>query len=90
MNNRKNPQMSPQTPAGAGDTGRFPRRQGPSSTFAALLFLVVGVGLLAGAGLYYVVVRPQTWPRAEAVVVSSRVVNPGEPVAASAGNRVPD
>jgi hypothetical protein len=57
------------------------RRSAPSSRFAALLFLVIGVGLLAGAGLayYYMVVRPQSWPRTDAVVVSSRVVNPTNP-----------
>jgi hypothetical protein len=53
----------------------------PSSIFAALLFLAIGLGLLTGAWFAYdyVVVRPQSWPRADAVVVSSRVVNPKNP-----------
>jgi hypothetical protein len=44
-------------------------------------FLVVGIGLLAGAVVAYdlTVRRPRTWPQADATVVSSRVVNPKNP-----------
>ena len=44
-------------------------------------FLLVGIGLLGGAAFWYymVVVRPQSWPRAEAEVISSRVINPSGP-----------
>jgi hypothetical protein len=43
--------------------------------------LCVGVALLAGAALAYyaIVTRPLSWPRTEARVVSSRVVNPVNP-----------
>ena len=74
--------MTPDTAAAdARDARRFWRRRGRSSTFAALLFLVFGAGFLAGAGFayYYIVVRPQSWPRADAIIVSSRVVNPTSP-----------
>lgn len=45
------------------------------------LFVVIGVALLGGsvAWYYYGVQRPLTWPRADAVVVSSRVINPLDP-----------
>ena len=42
------------------------------------IFLVIGLALLGGGGAwyYYQVERPLFWPRVEAVIVSSRVVNP--------------
>jgi hypothetical protein len=45
------------------------------------VFLVIGVALLGGAGAlyYYDVQRPLSWPRNEATVVSSRVINPRNP-----------
>ncbi len=45
------------------------------------LFVLVGLALLAGGGLWYEfeVRRPATWPRVEALVVASRVINPGGP-----------
>ena len=63
------------------NAGGFVRRPAPSTTFAALLFLVIGLGLLAGAGFAYysIVVRPQSWPQTDAVVVASRLVNPTNP-----------
>ena len=44
-------------------------------------FIVIGLGLLAGAAAAYEigVRRPQSWPRTEAEVVSSRVINPKGP-----------
>jgi uncharacterized protein DUF3592 len=65
----------------ARDHGRPIRRSAPSGVFAALLFLVIGLGLVAAAGFayYYMVLRPQSWPRSDALVVSSRVVNPTSP-----------
>ena len=73
--------MTRDDPSDAPAARRFARRQGLSSTFASLLFLVIGLGLLGGAGAayFYVVQRPQTWPTAQAVVVSSRVTNPRGP-----------
>ena len=46
-----------------------------------LVFLVVGLALLAGAAYAYhaAITRPLSWPRADAVVISSRVVNPRKP-----------
>ena len=46
-----------------------------------LVFLVVGLGLLAGGiyAYYAIVVRPASWPQADALVVSSRIVNPKSP-----------
>jgi len=46
-----------------------------------VVFALVGVALLAGAGLaYYVTItRPLAWPRASARIVASRVVNPVNP-----------
>ena len=46
-----------------------------------LVFGLVDLGLLAGGGAtyYFLIQRPLTWPRADAVVVSSRVVNPKRP-----------
>lgn len=46
-----------------------------------LVFLLVGLALLAGAAWAYhaTITRPLSWPRTEAVVVSSRVVNPKKP-----------
>jgi hypothetical protein len=48
---------------------------------AALVFLVVGIGLLLGAAYAYdlIVRQPRTWPQTDALVVSSRVVNPRGP-----------
>lgn len=48
---------------------------------AETAFLVIGLALLGGAGAlyYYDVQRPLAWPRTEATVVSSRVVNPRNP-----------
>src|SRR5262245_10221074 len=45
------------------------------------VFLLVGLALLGsgGAWYYYGVQRPLDWPRAEATVVSSRVINPRNP-----------
>ncbi len=45
------------------------------------VFLAVGAVLLAGAAYAYnaTITRPLSWPRAEARVVSSRVVNPKSP-----------
>ena len=45
------------------------------------VFIVIGAALLAGAALWYEfgVRRPATWPRADAEVVSSRVINPEGP-----------
>ena len=45
------------------------------------VFLIVGLGLLAGAVYAYnvIVVRPQSWPQTDALIVSSRVVNPKGP-----------
>ncbi len=44
-------------------------------------FLLVGLGLLAGASYAYyaIVMRPASWPQVDAHIVSSRVVNPGGP-----------
>ena len=44
-------------------------------------FLLAGLGLLAGAvyAYYAIVVRPAEWPHADALIVSSRVVNPKGP-----------
>ena len=49
------------------------------TSHAALI--VVGLTLLGGSGAtyYYRVQRPLTWPRTQAVVVSSRVINPRDP-----------
>ncbi len=46
-----------------------------------IVFVVVGLALLGGGGAwyYYDVERPLSWPRVEAVVVSSRVINPRNP-----------
>ena len=43
--------------------------------------IVVGLALLGGSGAsyYYGVQRPLSWPRTQAVVVSSRVINPRDP-----------
>jgi hypothetical protein len=48
---------------------------------AGWAFLVLGLLLGAGGAAWYYlkVERPERWPRAAAVVVSSRVVNPGPP-----------
>jgi hypothetical protein len=48
---------------------------------AAAVFLVVGLALLGGGGAWYHygVQRPLAWPRSEATVVSSRVINPRDP-----------
>jgi hypothetical protein len=48
---------------------------------AETVFVVIGVALLGGSGAlyYYSVQRPMVWPRAEATVVSSRVINPRNP-----------
>ena len=45
------------------------------------VFLVVGIGLLAGAGYAYesLVRKPRTWPQTDALIVSSRVINPRGP-----------
>ena len=45
------------------------------------VFLVVGVGLLLGAAYAYerIVRQPRTWPQSDALVVSSRVINPRGP-----------
>ena len=45
------------------------------------LFLLVGLGLLAGGiyAHYAIVLRPAEWPQADALIVSSRVVNPKGP-----------
>lgn len=45
------------------------------------MFLVVGVALLAGGAYAYhaIVMRPLSWPKGDAVVASSRVVNPKRP-----------
>ena len=45
------------------------------------VFLVVGLAMLAGAWVAYdlTVRRPRTWPQTDALVVSSRVVNPRGP-----------
>lgn len=47
----------------------------------ATIFLIIGVGLLLGAAYAYekIVRQPQTWPQSEALVVSSRVINPRGP-----------
>lgn len=47
----------------------------------AMVFLVVGVGLLLGAAYAYdsIVRQPRAWPQSDALVVSSRVVNPRGP-----------
>ena len=44
-------------------------------------FLLVGLGLLAGGiyTYYTIVVRPASWPQADGLIVSSRVVNPKGP-----------
>lgn len=46
-----------------------------------LIFIVAGLLLVAGAGLwvYLSIIQPRSWPQAEALVVSSRVINPGGP-----------
>jgi hypothetical protein len=51
------------------------------SRVVSLIVLIVGLGLLGGAAAayYYIVQRPLAWPKADAVVVSSRVVNPKGP-----------
>lgn len=51
-----------------------------------LAFIGVGVGLLTGAAYWYYagVYLPTTWPRVEAEVVSSRVINPSGPTAYTA------
>jgi hypothetical protein len=54
----------------------------PARTFRLeYIFVVIGVALLAGAAAAYEfsVRRPQTWPRTEAEVVGSRVINPKKP-----------
>ena len=45
------------------------------------IFLVIGVGLLLAAVYAYdrIVRQPQTWPQSDALVVSSRVINPRGP-----------
>lgn len=45
------------------------------------IFILIGAVLIAGASAWYEfgVRRPQTWPRTDAEVVSSRVVNPRGP-----------
>lgn len=45
------------------------------------IFLVIGLALLGGGGAWYYfdVERPLSWPTVDAVVVSSRVVNPRNP-----------
>jgi hypothetical protein len=45
------------------------------------IFLVIGVGLLGGAAYAYerMVRQPRTWPQTDAVIVSSRVINPRGP-----------
>ena len=50
----------------------------PGSRLVSLIVVAVGLGLLGGgaAAYYYIVQRPLTWPTTDAVVVSSRVVNP--------------
>ena len=52
-----------------------------SSRLVSVIFTIVGLGLLGGAATayYYLVQRPLTWPTTDAVVVSSRVVNPKGP-----------
>jgi hypothetical protein len=53
----------------------------PSRGTVAVVLLVVGLTLLAGAAwaYYAIVTRPLSWPRTAARVVSSRVVNPKSP-----------
>ena len=45
------------------------------------VFLIVGVGLLLGAAYAYEVIvrQPRAWPQSDALVVSSRVINPRGP-----------
>ena len=45
------------------------------------VFLVIGLGLLAGAAYAYesLVRKPRTWPQTDALIVSSRVINPRGP-----------
>jgi hypothetical protein len=45
------------------------------------IFLVIGVGLLLAAAYAYerIVRQPRTWPQSEALIVSSRVINPRGP-----------
>jgi hypothetical protein len=52
-----------------------------SSPLVSAIFTMIGLGLLGGAATayYYFVQRPLTWPTTDAVVVSSRVVNPKGP-----------
>jgi hypothetical protein len=54
---------------------------GSGARIAGAVFLLVGLALLGGGGAWYhyAVQRPLTWPRAEATVLSSRVVNPRNP-----------
>ena len=53
----------------------------PGSRLVSLIVVAIGLGLLGGgaAAYSYLVQRPLTWPTADAVVVSSRVVNPRGP-----------
>jgi hypothetical protein len=53
----------------------------PGSRLVSLIVVAIGLGLLGGgaAAYYYIVQRPLTWPTTDAVVVSSRVVNPRGP-----------
>jgi len=46
-----------------------------------MIFLVIGVGLLLGAAYAYdrIVRQPRAWPQSDALVVSSRVINPRGP-----------
>ena len=45
------------------------------------IFLVIGVGFLLGATYAYdrIVRQPRTWPQSDALIVSSRVINPRGP-----------
>ena len=45
------------------------------------VFLIIGVGLLAGGAYAYnlIVLQPASWPQVNALVVSSRVINPRGP-----------
>lgn len=56
-------------------------RPGRGSGAAGLALLAAGLVLLAGAAwaYYALITRPLSWPRVEASVVSSRVVNPTGP-----------
>jgi len=49
--------------------------------WVAAVFLVVGIAMLGGAvfAYYWSIERPRSWPHTEAIVVSSRVINPGGP-----------